>query len=176
MGVTMTDGPHYYNGAKFTVRMDVGYEVCCSEGNFKDATINAKIEYSKTAEELKALADQGDMSWCPVEGAKNWEDCQVILVKMVQGNLVNFYNEADLLTVKDETGTTSVPVEKHGDFYYLPKRCLYGFCVAISHDAIYYCRDSRVMSQDKLTAENLKNAKKSLVAKIMTTIAEKLLS
>lgn len=43
----MTDGPHYYNGAKFTVRMDVGYEVCCSEGNFKDATINAKIEYSK---------------------------------------------------------------------------------------------------------------------------------
>lgn len=54
----MTDGPHYYNGAKFTVRMDVGYEVCCLEGNFKDATINAKIEYSKTAEELKALADK----------------------------------------------------------------------------------------------------------------------
>lgn len=23
MGVTMTDGPHYYNGAKFTVRMKV---------------------------------------------------------------------------------------------------------------------------------------------------------
>ena len=32
------------------------------------------------------------------------------------------------------------------------------------------------MSQYKLTAENLKNAKESLVAKIMTTIAEKLLS
>lgn len=88
----------------------------------------------------------------------------------------NMRFDGELLTVKDDTGTTSVPVEKHGDFYYLPKRCLYGFCVAISHDAIYYYRDSRIMSQDKLTAENLKNAKGSLVTKIMTTIAEKLLS
>lgn len=88
----------------------------------------------------------------------------------------NMSFDGEILTVKDDTGTTSVPVEKHGDFYYLPKRYLYGFYVAISHDAIYYCRDSRVMSQDKLTAENLRNAKESLVAKIMTTIAEKLLS
>lgn len=84
--------------------------------------------------------------------------------------------DGEILAVKDNTGTTSVPVEKHGDFYYLPKMYLYGFCVAISHDAIYYCRDSKVMSQDKLTAENLRNAKESLVAKVMTTIAEKLLS
>lgn len=88
----------------------------------------------------------------------------------------NMSFDGEILTVKDDTGTTSVPVEKHGDFYYLPKRYLYGFCVAISHNAIYYCRDSQVMSQHKLTAENLKNAKESLVAKIMTTIAEKLLS
>ncbi len=88
----------------------------------------------------------------------------------------NMSFDGEILTVKDDTGTTSVPVEKHGDFYYLPKRYLHGFCVAISHDAIYYCRDSQVMSQHKLTAENLKNAKESLVAKIMTTIAEKLLS
>lgn len=115
MGVTMTDGPHYYNGAKFTVRMDVGYEVCCSEGNFKDATINAKIEYSKTAEELKALADQGDMSWCPVEGAKSWEDCQVTLVKMVQENLVNFYNEADGLRAEDARTFVSTVTEEYSD-------------------------------------------------------------
>lgn len=83
--------------------------------------------------------------------------------------------DGELLTVKDDTGTTSVPVEKHGDFYYLPKRYLYGFCVAISENAIYYCRDSRIMSEHKLTAENLRDAKESLVAKIMTTIAEKLL-
>ena len=84
--------------------------------------------------------------------------------------------DGELLTIKDDTGTTSVPVEEHGGFYYMPKRYLYGFCVTISHDAIYYCRDSRVMSQDKLTAENLRNAKESLVVKIMTTIAKKLLS
>lgn len=88
----------------------------------------------------------------------------------------NMSFDGELLTVKDDTGTTSVQVEKHGDFYYLPKRYLYGFCVAISHNAIYYCRDSRVMSQAKLTAENLRNAKESLVAKIMMSIAEKLLS
>lgn len=88
----------------------------------------------------------------------------------------NMSFDGEILTVKDDTGTTSVPVEKHGNFYYMPKRYLYGFCVAISYDAIYYCRDSQVMSQHKLTAENLKNAKESLVAKIMTTIAEKLLS
>lgn len=88
----------------------------------------------------------------------------------------NMRFDGELLTVKDDTGTTSVPVEKHGDFYYLPKRYLYGFCVAISYNAIYYCKDSQVMSQYKLTAENLKNAKESLVAKIMTTIGEKLLS
>lgn len=88
----------------------------------------------------------------------------------------NMSFDGELLTVKDDTGTTSVPVEKHGDFYYMPKRYMYGFCVAISYDAIYYCRDSKVMSQAELTAENLGNAKESLVAKIMTTIAEKLLS
>jgi hypothetical protein len=84
--------------------------------------------------------------------------------------------DGELLTIKDNTGTTSVPVEKHGDFYYLPKRYEYGYCIAIDYDTIYYCRDSRVMYKAKLTAENLKNAKESLVAKIMTTIAEKLLS
>lgn len=84
--------------------------------------------------------------------------------------------DGELLTVKDDTGSTSVPVEKHGDFYYLPKRYEYGYCIAIDYDTIYYCRDSRVMHKDKLTAENLRNAKESLVAKIMTTIAEKLLS
>lgn len=88
----------------------------------------------------------------------------------------NMRFDGELLTVKDDTGTTSVPVEKHGDFYYLPKRCEYGYCIAIDYDTIYYCRDSQVMSQHKLTAENLRNAKESLVAKIMTTIAEKLLS
>lgn len=84
--------------------------------------------------------------------------------------------DGELLTVKDNTGTTSVPVEKHGDFYYLPKRYEYGYCIAIDYDTIYYCRDSRVMYKAKLTAENLRNAKESLVAKIMTTIAERLLS
>lgn len=84
--------------------------------------------------------------------------------------------DGELLTVKDNTGVTSVPVEKHGDFYYLPKRYEYGYCIAIDYDTIYYCRDSQAMSQAKLTAENLRNAKESLVAKIMTTIAEKLLS
>lgn len=88
----------------------------------------------------------------------------------------NMRFDGELLTVKDKTGSTSVPVEKHGDFYYLPKKYLYGLCVAISHDAIYYCRDSRIMSQDKLTAENLRNAKEFLATKIMTDIAEKLLS
>lgn len=84
--------------------------------------------------------------------------------------------DGELLTVKDDTGTSSVPVEKYGDFYYMPKRYLYGFRVAISENTIYYCRDSQVMSQAKMTAENLRNAKEHLVAKIMTTIAEKLLS
>lgn len=84
--------------------------------------------------------------------------------------------DGELLTVKDDTGTTSVPVEKHGDFYYLPKRYEYGYCIAIDYDTIYYCRDSRVMSKAKLTAENLRNAKESLVAKIMITISEILLS
>nr|DAG93165.1 MAG TPA: hypothetical protein [Crassvirales sp.] len=88
----------------------------------------------------------------------------------------NMRFDGELLTIKDNTGTTSVPVEKHGDFYYLPKRYEYGYCIAIDYDTIYYCRDSRVMYKAKLTAENLKNAKESLVAKIMTTIAEKLLS
>ena len=88
----------------------------------------------------------------------------------------NMRFDGELLTVKDDTGTTSVPVEKHGDFYYLPKRYEYGYCIAIGYDTIYYCRDSRVMSQHELTAENLRSAKESLVAKIMTTIAEKLLS
>ena len=88
----------------------------------------------------------------------------------------NMRFDGETLTVKDDTGTTSVPVEKHGDFYYLPKRYEYGYCIAIDYDTIYYCRDSQVTSQAKLTAENLRNEKKSLVAKIMTTIAEKLLS
>ena len=84
--------------------------------------------------------------------------------------------DGELLTVKDDTGTASVPVEKHGDFYYLPKKYEYGYCIAIDYDTIYYCRDSRVMHKDKLTAENLRNAKESLVAKIMITISEILLS
>lgn len=84
--------------------------------------------------------------------------------------------DGELLTVNDDTGTASVPVEKHGDFYYLPKRYEYGYCIAIDHDTIYYCRDSRVMSKAKLTAENLRNAKESLVTKIMITISEILLS
>lgn len=33
----------------------------------------------------------------------------------------NMRFDGELLTVKDNTGTVSVPVEKHGDFYYLPK-------------------------------------------------------
>lgn len=84
--------------------------------------------------------------------------------------------DGELLTIKDDTGIISVPVEKHGDFYYLPKRYEYGYCIAIDYDTIYYYRGYQVMSQAKLTAENLKNAKESLVAKVMTTIAEKLLS
>lgn len=84
--------------------------------------------------------------------------------------------DGELLTVKDDTGTTSVPVEKHGDFYYLPKRYEYGYCIAIDYDNIYYCRDSKVMTKAKLTAENLRNAKESLVTKIMITITEILLS
>ena len=84
--------------------------------------------------------------------------------------------DGELLTVNDDTGTISILVEKHGDFYYLPKRYEYGYCIAIDYDTIYYCRDSRVMHKAKLTAENMRNAKESLVTKIMITITEILLS
>lgn len=55
------------------------------------------------------------MSWCPVEGAKSWKDCQVILVKIVQENLVNFYNEADSLRAEDARTFVSTVTEEYSD-------------------------------------------------------------
>lgn len=60
--IRMEGKPVKINGAEFVIVMTTGYEVVSSEGNYKASSLSIKIKYDKTAEELKALADQGDVS------------------------------------------------------------------------------------------------------------------
>lgn len=111
----MQGEPVKINGAKFVITMTTGLETVCSEGNYESANLYISIKYDKTAEELKALADQGDVSWSPVEGIKGWEDGQIRLIKMVQENLVNFYEEADGLNAGTARELSSVINEEYPD-------------------------------------------------------------
>lgn len=87
--------PIKINGAELITRITSGCEVVCSEGNYEAAYLDIKIKYDKTAEELKALADQGDMSWSTVGGVQGWEDAQIRLFEITQGNLVFLMEEAN---------------------------------------------------------------------------------
>lgn len=111
----MEGKPVKINGAEFVITMTTGYEVVSSEGNYKASSLFISIKYDKTAEELKALADQGDVSWSPVEDIQGWEDGQIRLIKMVQENLVNFYEEADGLNSGSVRELTSVINEEFSD-------------------------------------------------------------
>lgn len=111
----MEGKPVRINGAEFTITMTTGLETVCSEGNYESADLYISIKYDKTAKELKALADQGDVSWSPVEGIQGWEDGQVRLIKMVQENLVNFYEEADGLNAGTARELSSVINEEYPD-------------------------------------------------------------
>lgn len=111
----MEGKPVKINGAEFVIVMTTGYEVVSSEGNYKASSLSIKIKYDKTAEELKALADQGDVSWSPVEGIQGWEDGQIRLFKMVQENLVNFYEEADGLNSGNVRELVSMIREEYSD-------------------------------------------------------------
>lgn len=113
--IRMEGNPVKINGAKFTITMTTGLETVCSEGNYESADLYISVKYDKTAEELKALADQGDVSWSPVEGIQGWEDGQIRLVKMVQENLVNFYEEADGLNAGTARELTSIINEEYPD-------------------------------------------------------------
>ena len=111
----MEGKPVKINGAEFVIVMTTGYEVVSSEGNYKASSLSIKIKYDKTAEELKALADQGDVSWSPVGGIQGWEDGQIRLFKMVQENLVNFYEEADGLNSGNVRELVSMIREEYSD-------------------------------------------------------------
>lgn len=111
----MEGNPIKINGAEFVITMTTGYEVVSSEGNYKASSLDIKIKYDKTAEQLKALADQGDVSWSPVEGIQGWEDGQIRLFKMVQENLVNFYEEADGLNSGNVRELVSMIMEEYSD-------------------------------------------------------------
>lgn len=111
----MQSKPVKVNGVEFVITMTTGLETVCSEGNYESASLYISIKYDKTAEELKALADQGDVSWSPVEGIKGWEDGQIRLIKMVQENLVNFYEEADGLNAGTARELSSVINEEYPD-------------------------------------------------------------
>ena len=111
----MEGKPVKINRAEFVIVMTTGYEVVSSEGNYKASSLSVKIKYDKTAEELKALADQGDVSWSPVEGIQGWEDGQIRLFKMVQENLVNFYEEADGLNSGNVRELVSMIREEYSD-------------------------------------------------------------
>lgn len=87
--------PIKINGAELVTRITSGCEVVCSEGNYEAAYLDIKIKYDKTAEELKTLADQGDMSWSTVDGVQGWEDAQIRLFEITQGNLVFLMEEAN---------------------------------------------------------------------------------
>ena len=111
----MEGKPVKINGAEFVITMTTGLETVCSEGNYESADLYISIKYDKTAEELKALADQGDVSWSPVEGIQGWEDGQIRLFKMVQENLVNFYEEADGLNSGNVRELVSMIREEYSD-------------------------------------------------------------
>lgn len=111
----MEGKPVKINGTEFMITMTTGYEVVSSEGNYKASSLFISIKYDKTAEELKALADQGDVSWSPVEGIQGWEDGQIRLIKMVQENLVSFYEEADGLNSGSVRELTSIINEEFSD-------------------------------------------------------------
>lgn len=111
----MQSKPVKINGAEFVITITTGLETVCSEGNYESASLYISIKYDKTAKELKALADQGDVSWSPVEGIKGWEDGQIRLIKMVQENLVNFYEEADGLNAGTARELSSVINEEYPD-------------------------------------------------------------
>lgn len=87
--------PIKINGTELITRITSGCEVVCSEGNYEAAYLDIKIKYDKTAEELKALADQGDMSWSTVDGVQGWEDAQIRLFEITQENLVFLMEEAN---------------------------------------------------------------------------------
>lgn len=57
--IRMEGNPVKINGAEFTITMTTGLETVCSEGNYESADLYISVKYDKTAEELKALADQG---------------------------------------------------------------------------------------------------------------------
>lgn len=113
--------PIKINGAELITRITSGCEVVCSEGNYEAAYLDIKIKYDKTAEELKALADQGDMSWSTVDGVQGWEDAQIRLFEITQGNLVFLYeNESDLnaSTARELVATTQEIFSNESTIFY----------------------------------------------------------
>nr|DAY20091.1 MAG TPA: hypothetical protein [Crassvirales sp.] len=113
--------PIKINGAELTTIITTGCEVVCSEGNYEAAFLDIKIRYNKTAEELKALADQGDMSWCTVEGVQGWEDAQIRLFEITQGNLVFLIENADDInasTAREFVATTQEIYQDESTIFY----------------------------------------------------------
>ena len=83
--------------------------------------------------------------------------------------------DGDMLTIKDDTGRISIPVEKNGDFYFFPKKRYNGLCIAVDESSIYYCKDASVTSTTELTANNLLHAKRSLVTRVLLNIVDNII-
>lgn len=79
---------------KAQVATDYFSPVICSEGDYTRATVDLAIIYDRTIEQLKELADSGYMRWHYIPEAKNWEDAQVKMMKLVQAMLLDLYNSA----------------------------------------------------------------------------------
>lgn len=79
---------------KAQVAIDYFSPVICSEGDYTRATVDLAIIYDRTIERLKELADSGYMRWHYIPEAKNWEDAQVKMMKLVQAMLLDLYNNA----------------------------------------------------------------------------------
>lgn len=113
--------PIKINGAELITRITSGCEVVCSEGNYEAAYLDVKIKYDKKAEELKALADQGDMSWSTVDGVQGWEDAQIRLFEITQGNLVFLIENADDInasTAREFVATTQEIYQDESTIFY----------------------------------------------------------
>lgn len=80
--------------------------------------------------------------------------------------------DGDMLTIKDDTGHISIPVETHGGFYYFPKKYNRGLCLAIDETTIYFCRDASVKSTTRLTAKSLEQAKRALITRVLLNIVD----
>lgn len=83
--------------------------------------------------------------------------------------------DGDILTIKDDTGHISIPVEKDGYFYFFPKKRYNGLCIAVDESSIYYCKDASVKTTAELTAKNLEQAKRELKTRILLNIVDSII-